>query len=313
MAGMADEELTIADVPGIRIGHWSDADARTGCTAVLCDPGGAVASVEVRGSAPGTRETDLLQPGRLVERVNAIMLCGGSAFGLAAATGAMRWLAERGIGYGTAGTLVPIVPAAVLFDLAVGSPDAFPDESAGYAACEAATHPGGPVAGRVGAGTGATFGKLGGQPLPGGVGTAALRVPGGATIGALAAVNALGDVVADDGVLVGPPGVDLDGRVPAVRRLLSGDPIPDPGAANTTLVIVATDARLDKAGCRNLARIAHDGFARAIRPVHTIFDGDTAFALSTGELDVDPLVLATAAVEVVATAIRRAATIPISA
>ncbi len=262
-------ELTLRDVPGIRVGHWTDADRATGCTVILAPDDGAVAGVDVRGSAPGTRETDLLRPTALVDRINAVCLAGGSAFGLAAADGVMRRLAERGIGFATAVRPVPIVPAAILFDLGVGDPDAFPDADAGYTATLAAETNDGPLEGRVGAGTGATVAKLGGvdRAQPGGVGSAARRLPDGSIVGALVINNALGDIHARDG-----------------RPLVTatGGPLPPP-VVNTTLVVVATDASLDRAGCRKLAELGHDALAIGIRPTHTMFDGDVVFALSTGD------------------------------
>jgi len=264
------ERLTIRDVPGIRVGHWTDAEARTGCTVVLAPDEGMVAGVDVRGAAPGTRETDLLRPTALVERINAICLAGGSAFGLAAADGVMRRLAERGIGFATGVRPVPIVPAAILFDLAVGDPEAHPTGDAGHAATVAAEANDGPLEGSVGAGTGATVAKLGGvaDPQPGGVGSAARRLAGGRIVGALVVNNALGDVHARDGSL-------LVGRA-------GGQPMPPP-LVNTTLVVVATDAPLDRAQCRRLAELGHDALARGIRPTHTMFDGDVVFAVSTGD------------------------------
>jgi L-aminopeptidase/D-esterase-like protein len=261
--------LTIRDVPGIRVGHWTDADARTGCTVVLGPDGGMVAGVDVRGSAPGTRETDLLRPTALVERIHAVCLAGGSAFGLAAADGVMTRLAERGIGFATGVRPVPIVPAAILFDLAVGDPMAHPDADAGHAATLAAEANDGPLEGRVGAGTGATVAKLGGpgSGRPGGVGSAGRRV-GEHVVAALVVNNALGDIVGRDG-----------GTVAASEAPTTGVP----EAGNTTLVVVATDAQLDRAQCRKLAELGHDALARGIRPVHTLWDGDVVFALSTGD------------------------------
>lgn len=262
------ERLTIRDVPGIRVGHWTDAIARTGCTVILGPDGGMVAGVDVRGSAPGTRETDLLRPTALVDRVNAICLAGGSAFGLAAADGVMRRLAERGVGFATGVRPVPIVPAAILFDLAVGDPDAHPTADGGYAATLAAESDDGSLEGSVGAGTGATVAKLGGvaDPRPGGVGSAARRLPDGRVVGALVVNNALGDIHARDGRLLVGHG--------------SEQPVPRPDV-NTTLVVVATDAPLDRAQCRKLAELGHDALARGIRPTHTMFDGDVVFAVST--------------------------------
>ena len=267
---MSVERLTIRDVPGIRVGHWTDASARTGCTVILPGDDGAVAGVDVRGSAPGTRETDLLRPTALVERIHGICLAGGSAFGLAAADGVMRRLAERGVGVDTGVRPVPVVPAAILFDLGVGDPMAFPDAEAGHLATVAAETNEGPLEGSVGAGTGATVAKLGGpeRAHAGGVGSAARRLVNGAVVGALVVNNAFGDVVARDGrVLAGGPG---------------GVPAPPP-VGNTTLAVIVTDAPLDRAQCRKLAELGHDALARGIRPVHTMWDGDTVFALSTGD------------------------------
>ncbi len=262
------EPLTLRDVPGLRVGHWTDETRLTGCTVVLPPDSGAVAGVDVRGSAPGTRETDLLRPTALVERINAICLAGGSAFGLAAADGVMRRLAERGVGYATAVRPVPIVPAAILFDLGVGDPLAFPDAGAGHAATLAAERNDGPLEGRIGAGTGATVAKMAGpeQAKPGGIGSAARRLPDGSTIGALVVNNALGDIFARDGT-------------PRIRA--SGAPRPPVG--NTTLVVIGTDANLDRAQCRKLAELGHDGLAIGIRPSHTLFDGDVVFTMSTGD------------------------------
>lgn len=288
------EHLTIRDVPGIRVGHWTDATAATGCTVILPADAGAVAGVDVRGSAPGTRETDLLRPTALVERVNAICLAGGSAFGLAAADGVVRRLAERGIGFPTAVRPVPIVPAAILFDLGVGDPSAFPTADAGYAATVAAEANEGPLEGRVGAGTGATCAKLGGTGAgtPAGVGSAARRLPDGSTVGALVVLNALGDVFARDG-----------------RPLATATGAAPPPVVNTTLVVVATDASLDRAQCRKVAELVHDALAIGIRPVHTMFDGDVAFALSTGDgsrMALEPFFgLGRAVVDVVGEAIER--------
>lgn len=286
--------LTIRDVPGIRVGHWTDAERLTGCTVVLADDGGAVAGVDVRGSAPGTRETDLLRPTALVERINAVCLAGGSAFGLAAADGVMRRLAERGVGYATGVRSVPIVPAAILFDLGVGDPGAFPDADAGHAATLAAESDDGPLEGRVGAGTGATVAKLsGGAGRPGGVGSAARRLADGSTVGALVVNNALGNIVARDG-----------------RVLVAADPGPmAPPVGNTMLVVVATDAPLDRAQCHRLAELGHDALAIGIRPAHTMFDGDVVFALATGDasrLDAGAFTaLGAVAVDVIGEAIER--------
>jgi len=291
----------ITDVPGVRVGHWSDVTARTGCTVVLLPDQGAVTSVDVRGAAPGTRETDVLAPDNQVQVAHAVLLTGGSAFGLAAADGVMGWLESRGVGVPTPAGLVPVVPAAVLYDLAAGRPDVRPGPAEGRAAAEAALGGRPCGSGVLGAGTGATVGKLFGEPVPGGLGTASIALPGGGTVGALVAVNAVGDVVGDDGTLLAGAGT--------VARLLSEvPPAPVPGSA-TTLALVATDVALTKTQAHRLAVVAHDGLAQAIRPVHTSYDGDTVFATSTGSVTpADPslLTLQAAAVTVVAQAVRRA-------
>ncbi len=263
------ERLTLRDVPGVRVGHWTDAEHMTGCTVVLAPDGGAVAGVDVRGSAPGTRETDLLRPGALVERIHALCLAGGSAFGLSAADGVMRRLAERGVGFETGVRPVPIVPAAILFDLGVGDPGAFPAADAGYAATLAAESNDAAIEGRVGAGTGATVAKLGGPDTGsrGGVGSAARSLGDGTTVGALVVNNALGDIHARDG---------------SVLAASSGAAAAPP-VGNTVLVVIGTDAPLDRAGCRKLAELGHDAIAIGVRPAHTMFDGDVVFALSTGD------------------------------
>jgi L-aminopeptidase/D-esterase-like protein len=239
------------------------------------------------------------------------MLCGGSAFGLAAADGAMRWLAERGHGFPTGVRPVPIVPAAVIFDLAVGSADAFPDAAAGYAACEAAARGDGPMEGAVGAGTGATVGKLLGpaSASPGGVGSAGLRLPDGTMVAALCVTNASGNVIGRDGAILAGVRDGKGGYVDAGSLLLTGPPTSAVPGANTTLAVIATDAPLDRAQCRKLAELGHDALALAISPVHTMLDGDTVFALSTGTGEAATLEqqvrLGVAAVEVLRTAIER--------
>ena len=270
----------ITDVPGIEVGHATDADALTGCTAVVCRAG-AVAGVAVRGAAPGTRETDLCRPGTLVERAHAVLLCGGSAFGLEAASGAARELAAAGIGYDAGGIAVPIVPAAVIFDLSLGAV-AWPDVAAGRRAVAGATSAP-PEQGCVGAGTGATVGKVLGldRATKGGIGTASADA-GDATVGAIVAVNAGGDVVdpATGAIVAGtraPEGGWAD-SVALVRRGFD----PPPPVEQSTIAVVATDAPLTVEQANHLASVAHDGFARTIRPVHTMHDGDTIFALATG-------------------------------
>ncbi len=290
----------------------------TGCTVVLAE-GGAVAGVDVRGSAPGTRETDLLRPTALVERIHALCLSGGSAFGLAAADGVMRRLAERGIGFETGVRPVPLVPAAVLFDLGVGAGDAAPTADDGYAACvsaEVGETGGGPLEGSVGAGTGATVGKWAGpeRASRGGVGSWSSRLPDGTRVGALVATNALGNVLGRDGRTLAGARDDADGFLDA--SLLAGGMAASAASAprtNTTLAVVATDAPLDRAACRSLAELAHDALALAIAPVHTPFDGDTVFVLSTAGRPAHPdpgalLVLGATVVDVLRIAIERSVT-----
>lgn len=275
---------SITDVPGIEVGHYTETRRPTGCT-VIVTRAGAAAGVDVRGAAPGTRETDLLDPSNLVEKIHAILLSGGSAYGLDAATGVMRYLEEHGIGYKAGPALVPIVPAAILFDLGVGDASIRPDAAAGYAACQAASSTA-PAQGSVGAGTGATVGKLFGmaRAMKGGIGTASVRV-GKVTVGAIVAVNAVGDVrdPATDRLLAGLRNADGSRSAGAADAILAGDvpPALQAGMA-TTIGVVATDAMLTKAQCRKLAQQSHDGLARTIDPVHTMWDGDTMFALATG-------------------------------
>jgi len=301
---------SIASVRGIRVGHHTDRRRATGCTVIIADAG-ATAGVDVRGAAPGTRETDLLAPCNLVDRVHAIMLAGGSAFGLDAASGAMRYLEERGIGIDVGVAKVPIVPAAVLFDLDSGDPRIRPDADAGYQACVAASaNP--PAEGSVGAGAGATVGKLFGRrrAMKGGLGSAALTVDG-LTVGAIVAVNAVGDVTdpATGRVLAGARSADGDSLLDTRAALLAGElPVAPLEGTATTIGCVATDAVLTKAQAQRIARQAHDGLARTINPVHTSYDGDTLFALGTGaaERPGNLLLLGVLAAEVVAIAVQRA-------
>ena len=300
---------SITDVKGIQVGHWTNERAATGCTVVLCGECGAVAGVDVRGGAPGTREIALLDPTCLVERVHAICLSGGSAFGLTAADGVMGYLEEQGIGFETGVARVPIVPAAILFDLALGDASVRPDAAAGYAACQAATD--GPLAeGSVGAGTGATVGKLRGLAgaMKGGVGTASCRIAGGVVVGALAVVNSFGDVVDPQTreIVAGARRADGEGFVDMEASLFRELPPAQQPLAHTALGVVATDAALTKAQATKVAQMAQDGLARAIRPVHTPFDGDTVFALSLGELAGDVGQVGTVAARVLAEAVVRA-------
>ena len=274
---------SITDVQGLKVGHHTDSRRPTGCTVVLCEAG-VTCGVDVRGAAPGTRETDLLAPGNLVDRVHALLLAGGSSFGLDAASGVMRWLDERGHGFVVGPARVPIVPAAVLFDLWLGDARIRPDAQAGHAACEAASTDA-PEQGNVGAGAGATVGKLFGiaHAMKGGIGTASIEA-NGVRIAALVAVNAVGDVIDPATARVVAGSRQLDGRTPRrITAALARGLMPPnilAGAA-TTIGVVATDAALDKAQCSRLATMAHDGLARCIDPVHTASDGDTLFALAT--------------------------------
>ena len=305
---MTNNSLT--SISGLSVGHWTNLDAATGCTVVLC-PGGAVAGVDVRGGAPGTREIALLDPVCSVQKVHAILLSGGSAFGLAAADGVMRWLEERGHGFDVGVAKVPIVPAAILFDLGIGRADVRPDAAAGYLACQAASN--GPVAqGNVGAGTGATVGKmLGfGQATKGGLGSAAKVIGKGIVVAALVAVNAIGDIIdPNSGAIIAGArrpvvGGFADSMAFAESRL--GQTIAEMANRNTTLAVVATNVALSKVECTKVAQMAHDGLARTIRPVHTAFDGDTIFALSAGEKTGDASLVGAVAADVLAQAVLNA-------
>ena len=275
----------ITDIPGIRVGHYTNLEGATGCTVLLCDPP-AVGGIDVRGGAPATRETDLLHPTCMVEEVHAILLTGGSAFGLDAASGVVRYLEEHNIGLDTSVARVPIVPAAAIFDLPLGSPKIRPDAEAGYRACLQATAD--PVAqGNVGAGTGATVGKIFGPAfaMKGGLGSASTELLGDTIVGALVAVNALGDVIdpQTQQVLAGA-------RSPLDKK----SPPPSP-LGNTTIAVIATNASLTKTEINKVAQMAHDGLAHVIRPAHTMFDGDLVFALSLGprsEIRPDPALAA---------------------
>lgn len=278
----------LTDIEGIRVGHFTDRRRPTGCTVILTEQG-AVAGVDVRGAAPGTRETDLLRPENTVQQVHGIVLSGGSAFGLATATGVVRYLEEKNVGFETRVARVPIVPAAILFDLGVGDPTIRPDEEAGYTACRNAGT--GPVEeGNVGAGAGATVGKLLGpqRSMKGGVGSAGFRI-GDLMVAALVAVNAVGDVVdpKTGAILAGARSEDGERFVNLVEQLKKAAYPPrttEGTGQNSTLAVVATNASFDKAELTRMALMSHDGFARAIRPSHLPMDGDTIFALSTGRL-----------------------------
>jgi L-aminopeptidase/D-esterase-like protein len=301
---------SIANVAGVEVGHFTDARRPTGCTVIITRDG-AVAGVDVRGAAPGTRETDLLHPSNLVDRVHAVMLAGGSAWGLDAACGVMQWLEENNIGLKVGFGLVPIVPAAVLFDLPVGDAKIRPDARAGYQACVAASRHA-PEEGNFGAGAGALVGKLFGlsRAMRGGIGTASITVDG-ITVGAIIACNAVGDVFnpATGQVLAGARTADGASLLNSRDAMLAGVTPQSPLAGtNTTIGVIATDAILTKAQAHRLAQVAHDGLARTINPVHTLLDGDTLFALGTGLAGktASMLMLSTLAAEVTARAVVRA-------
>jgi L-aminopeptidase/D-esterase-like protein len=310
---------SITDVRGIEVGHAQDDSALTGCTVILSRKG-AVAGVDVRGGAPGTRETDLLNPINLVDKIHAVMLAGGSAFGLDAASGVMRYLEERKIGFNTGVAKVPIVPAAILFDLNVGRADVRPDLEMGYRACLAASSK--VVAeGNVGAGAGASVGKLMGakQAMKSGLGSASISIGSGLVVGALAVVNTFGDVVdpntgeivaglrsAKVGPLqIGAPGYFAD-TLQMMRTFLGRTVLSFATRTNTLLGVVAVNASLTKPEMTKVAQMAQDGVARSTRPAHTMLDGDTVFALATGGKKVDASTVGAFAAEALAQAIVRA-------
>ncbi|MEA3350893.1 MAG: P1 family peptidase [Chloroflexota bacterium] len=310
----------ITDVPGIQVGHAQNGEALTGCTVILC-PQGAVGGVDQRGGAPGTRELDALRPLHLVDKAHAIVLTGGSAFGLDSASGVVGYLEEQGVGFNVGVARVPIVPAAVLFDLGIGDPDVRPDAEMGYQAClEASNAP--PSEGNVGAGTGATVGKiLGmGQAMKTGLGTASMAIGGGVVVGAIVAVNAFGDVIdpssgkivagaraVDFGPLhIGRPGYFAD-TLKMMTTFIGRTALSFASRGNTVIGVVATNARLDKVETNKVAQMAQDGLARTIRPAHTMVDGDTIFALATGERKANVNIVGAFAADVFAQAILRAA------
>jgi L-aminopeptidase/D-esterase-like protein len=278
-------EDAITDVAGIKVGHWTDLGAATGCTVVLCEAG-AMPGVDVRGAASGTIGTDALRPGSFLRELHAVVLSGGSAFGLSTAAGVTRWCEETGIGLSFGGQRIPIVAGAILFDLLLGAADVRPDPEAGYAAAAAAK--GGAVEqGSVGAGTGATVAKLLGREgvRKGGIGTASEAFGDGLAVGALFAVNCVGDVI-DSATGKVIAGARSDSGLDTIAALRAGRP--GRGGSNTTLGVVATNARLDKEQTNRLATIAHNGLARAVRPAHTMMDGDTIFTMATGERELSP-------------------------
>ena len=301
---------TLTDVSGIRVGHATNLEVATGCTVILC-PQGTVGGVDQRGGAPGTRETDLLRPVHLVEEVNAIVLSGGSAYGLATADGVMSYLEENNTGYSSVGGyVVPIVPTAILMDLPIGRPDVRPDAAMGYAACQAATTD--PVAqGTVGAGTGCRIGPMMGNELAtkGGLGSASMFIDDDLIVGALVAVNSGGDVVDENGATIaGVRRVDGQGFAGALNIMRSMARVTDisPSRDNTVIGVVATNAKLSREQVTKVAQMAQNGIARVIRPAHTMYDGDTVFSLATGEIEANVTVVGAFAAEVMAQAIRSA-------
>lgn len=301
---------SITDVKGIKVGHYTDREGITGCTVILCEEG-AVGGIDIRGGAAGTREVDPLRPGHVVEKVNAILLTGGSAFGLDAAAGVARYLEERGKGHRTRAMRVPIVPTAVIYDLAIGSREVRPGADEGYKACLSATD--GPVEeGSVGAGTGATVGKLLGMEYAtkGGLGTVSATIGDGIVVGVLVVVNALGNVIdpSTGKIIAGVRDPGGGGFLDPVD-LISRGALPLPSHSNSTLAVVATNARLSREEAIVVARMAQAGLARVIRPAHTLFDGDVVFTLATGEKESHPLrsfIIGAVAAELLAQAIIRA-------
>lgn len=298
---------SLTDIPGIRVGHAQDLEhGFTGCTVVLCPPN-TVGGVDQRGGAPGTRETDLLRPLHRINEVHAVFLSGGSAYGLAVGDGVMRFLEEQGIGYHTSGGVVPIVPGAILYDLDVGD-RVRPDGKMGYMACDNASDA--PVLqGTIGAGTGAKVGAMLGPQFAtkGGIGSASMLIRDEVRVAALMAVNSVGDVIDEDGTILAglrqpPDGASFVNMLTALQTM----PLPDRRAENTVIGVVATNAILTKDEVNKVAQMAHNGLARAVRPAHTPYDGDTIFALATGEYPLDTAVVGAFAAEVTAQAIRNA-------
>ena len=309
----------ITDVPGIEVGHAQNEEALTGCTVILCRKG-AVAGVDVRGGAPGTRETDLLNPVNLVDKAHAIVLAGGSAFGLDAASGVMKYLEENKIGFNTGAAKVPIVPSAILYDLNIGRADVRPDSAMGYRAASSASSDT-PAEGNVGVGTGASVGKMFGAKLAtkSGVGTASMYIGGGVIVGALVAVNAWGDVVDPQtneiiaGLRSGKVGpLRVGGKnqfadtLAMMKKPLGRNLLGFASRVNTVIGVVATNAKMTKAQATKVAQMAHDGIARTIRPAHTMLDGDVIFALSTGARKADATTVGAFAAEVMVAATLRA-------
>ncbi|HEY59688.1 MAG TPA: P1 family peptidase [Anaerolineae bacterium] len=313
---MSESNSTITDIRGIRVGHATDKDALTGCTVVICDKG-AVGGVDQRGGAPGTRETDLLRPLHLVQKVHAIVLAGGSAFGLDAAGGVMQYLEENSIGFDTGVAKVPIVPCAILFDLAIGNASIRPNAEMGYQAClNASTEP--LEQGNVGAGTGATIGKiLGmGQAMKSGIGTSIIDISGGLKVGAIVAVNAFGDVIDPNNgtILVGARTVQKGpvkigkekvyaNTLEIMKTTIGRTALHLASNQNTVIGVIVTNAVLTKEETNKVAQMAQDGLARAIRPTHTMLDGDTLFVMATGKKKADVNIIGSYAAEATTSAI----------
>lgn len=295
---------TIVDVPGVKVGQVQNEEALTGCTVIVLEKGSAC-GVDVRGSAPGTRETDLLNPINSVQEVNAVVLTGGSAYGLDAASGVMRYMEEQGKGYNVGVGVVPIIPAAVIFDLSIGSAKIRPDQQMGYEAARLASKQ--PVQqGNVGVGTGATVGKMAGmkRAMKGGLGTASRRLPNGLVVGAIVAVNAVGEVrlPSTGEILAGARGEDGNIR-DSLSWMIDAATPPVPAGTNTTIAVVASNANLNKVQANKVAQMAHNGLAKTIHPVHTMSDGDTIFAIATGGVDASVNLVGTLSVEVLAEAV----------
>jgi L-aminopeptidase/D-esterase-like protein len=315
---MQSQNRTITAVSGIKVGHHTLSERPTGCTVIVAEKG-AIAGVDVRGGAPGTRETDLLNPTNLVQQIHAVVLAGGSAFGLAAADGAIKYLEEQHIGFAYGGRVIPIVPAAILFDLGIGNASVRPGPECGYAATRDASTAA-VAEGNVGAGAGATVGKWmrSDRGMKGGIGTAAIDVGDGVVVGAIVAVNAAGNVVDPATGQFVAGGRTEDGRsIADIRTLLRGQlRTPAAPGANTTIGVVATNATLTKVQAAKLAQMAHDGYARALYPAHLTVDGDTVFALATGtrsaavDLDQIGALAADAMAEAIVRAARAATGIP---
>ena len=310
----------ITDIPGIQVGHAQDMEALTGCTVILC-PEGAVGGVDQRGGGVSARQVDALRPLHVVTKAHAIMLSGGSAFGLDSASGAMKYLEEQGMGFDVRVARVPIVPTAILFDLGIGRSDVRPGPEMGYQAClNASANP--PTQGNIGAGTGATVGKILGptQAMKGGIGTASMEIGEGVVVGAIVAVNAFGDVInPETGAIiagartadVGPLHVGADGyfanTLQVMKSLIGRTALGFASRGNTVIGVVATNAELSKEGANKVAQMAHDGLARTIRPAHTMVDGDTIFALAMGKKKVDVNIVGAFGAEVFAQAVLNAA------